>query len=65
MNELREIVEKFAACGWKLICGPARQWLDGEIDNAALIPIIQEADCQCGNRGCEFDTLYKRALELL
>ena len=65
MNELREIMEKFALCGWKLICEPAQQWLDGEIDNGTIIPVIQEADKQCGSCGCEFDPLYKRALELL
>ena len=65
MNELRGIMEKFAMCGWDLICGPAQQWLNGEIDNAAIISVIQEADNQCGSCGCEFDPLYKRALELL
>ena len=65
MNELRGIMEKFAFCGWDLICEPAQKWLNGEIDNAAIIPVIQEADKQCGSCGCEFDPLYKRALELL
>lgn len=65
MNELRGIMEKFALCGWDLICGPAQQWLNGEIDNATIVPVIQEADKQCGSCGCEFDSLYKRALELL
>ena len=65
MNELREIMEKFTLSGWELICGPAQQWLDGEIDNGTIIPVIQEADKQCGSCGCEFDPLYKRALELL
>ena len=65
MDELRVIMEKFAACGWDLIDGPAKQWLEGKIDNAALIPVMKEADAQCGSCGCEFDPLYKRALELL
>lgn len=65
MNELKEIMEKFASCGWEVICGPAQKWLDGEMNNDALIPVIKEADEQCGSCGCEFDVLYKRALELL
>lgn len=65
MNELRDIIEKFAACEWGLICEPAQKWLNGEIDNATLMPVIKEADAQCGSCGCEFDDLYKRALELL
>lgn len=47
------------------VCGPAQQWLDGEIDNGTIIRVIQEADKQCGSCGCEIDPLYKRALELL
>ena len=65
MAELRDIMEKFAACGWDLIEGPAKKWLDGEADKNALISAVEEADRQCGSCGCEMDPLYKRALELL
>lgn len=30
-----------------------------------LISAIQKADKTCGNCGCDLDSLYKRALELL
>ena len=65
MNELREILEKFASCGWELIDKPSRDWLNGKENRAELIAAIQEADKQCGSCGCEFDPLYKRVLELL
>ena len=32
---------------------------------AELIKAVEQADKECGNCGCEFDPLYKRALELL
>ena len=63
--ELRAIMEKFAGCEWELITGPAKQWLSGEYDEGELVAAISEADRQCGSCGCEFDPLYKRALELL
>ena len=65
MDELRNIMEKFAACGWDLIDGPAKKWLAGEVDKNALIAVVEEADRHCGSCGCEMDPLYKRALELL
>ena len=65
MNELREILEKFAACGWELIDKPAREYLDGKDNRDVLIAAVKEADTQCGSCGCEFDPLYKKALELL
>lgn len=70
--ELIGIIEKFAESGWDLIDGPAKAWLvtkDGkevdEITTAKLIAAIEQADKECGSCGCEFDPLYKRALELL
>ncbi len=63
--ELKSIMEKFAASGWDLISVPAKQWLDGKADKASLISAIEQADSECGSCGCEFDPLYKRALELL
>ena len=65
MEELRSIMEKFAASGWDLISGPAHAWLKGECDKDTLITSIKQADRECGSCGCEFDPLYKRSLELL
>ncbi|MBQ8186769.1 MAG: hypothetical protein IJX93_03730 [Clostridia bacterium] len=65
MTELREILEKFASCGWDLIDKPSKDWLDGKSNKDELIRAIKTADEQCGSCGCEFDPLYKRALELL
>lgn len=71
-NELIGIIVKFAESGWDLIDAPARAWLefdgDGKTSNdttTALTAAIEEADRECGSCGCEFDPLYKRALELL
>lgn len=65
MEELKIIMEKFAASGWDLIAVPAQEWLDGKADNNALISAIEQADMECGSCGCDFDPLYKRALKLL
>ena len=55
MEELKSIMEKFAASDWDLIAVPAQP----------LVSAIKQADKECGNCGCELDPLYKRALELL
>lgn len=65
MEELKAIMEKFAASGWDLISVPAQQWLDGSFDKEALVTAIKQADKECGSCGCDLDPLYKRALELL
>ena len=65
MEELKSIMEKFAASGWDLISVPAQQWLDGKFDREAFISAIKQADRECGSCGCEIDPLYKRALELI
>ncbi len=65
MEELKSIMEKFAACGWDLISDPAQAWLNGKGDKEALIAAVKQADNECGSCGCELDPLYKRALELL
>lgn len=65
MTELNDIMTKFAESGWDLIAGPAKQWLDGTADKENLIAAITQADEECGSCGCDFDPLYKRALELL
>lgn len=64
MNELRSILQKFAASGWDLIAAPSQEWLDGKGNRSALIAAIEQADLECGSCGCELDPLYKRALEL-
>lgn len=64
MEELKTIMEKFASSGWDLISVPSQAWLDGNGDKEALISAIRQADKECGSCGCEFDPLYKRALEL-
>lgn len=65
MAELGTIMEKFAASGWDLISVPAQQWLDGNVDKDFLVSAIEQADKECGSCGCDFDPLYKRALDLL
>ena len=65
MEELKVIMEKFAASGWELIAVPARGWLEGCTDRDALAAAIRQADRECGSCGCELDPLYKKALALL
>lgn len=71
-EELKKIVTKFSESGWDVIDAPAKAWLsaeDGtgadEVATAGLIKAVEQADAECGSCGCEFDPLYKRALELL
>jgi hypothetical protein len=71
-NELTKIITKFAESGWDLIDTPSKTWLNvndnGEISKTVteeLIAAVKQADNECGSCGCEFDPLYKRALELL
>lgn len=65
MEELKTIMEKFAASGWDLISVPAQKWLEGSYDRNEFIAAVKQADKECGSCGCELDPLYKRALELL
>jgi hypothetical protein len=65
VSELKTIITKFAESGWDLIDGPAKSWLSGDGDNNTLLSAIVQADKECGSCGCEFDVLYKRALELI
>ena len=67
-EELVKIVKKFAESGWDLIDAPSKKWLaaNGSSETAAgLLAAVKQADKDCGSCGCEFDPLYKRALELL
>jgi hypothetical protein len=63
-NELKGIITKFAESGWELIDAPAKAYLYGNGDKEILITAIEQADKECGSCGCEFDPLYKKALEL-
>ena len=70
MEELNIIVTKFTESGWDLIDIPSTAWLsannEGGLNNTnELVKAIEQANKECGNCGCEFDPLYKRALELL
>lgn len=49
MEELKKIMEKFAASGWDLISIPAQQWLEGKSDTEILISAIKQADQECGS----------------
>lgn len=63
--ELKGILIKFSESGWDLIDSLSKEYLDNEKNKEQLIEAINIADQQCGSCGCEFDPLYKRALELL
>ena len=72
MEELVKIVTKFSESGWALIEAPSKAWLEANKDDGInfnftkeLITVIEQADAECGSCGCEFDPLYKKALELL
>ncbi|MBL4936852.1 hypothetical protein JK636_13910 [Clostridium sp. YIM B02515] len=64
MEELKNILRKFAESGWDLIAIPSEAYLDGNGTKEDLISAIEQADKECGSCGCEFDPLYKRCLEL-
>ncbi len=63
-EELVQIITKFAESGWDLIDAPSKAWLEKKGDADQLISAIEQADKECGSCGCEFDPLYKRALQL-
>ncbi len=70
-EKLADIVTKFAECGWDVLEGPAKAWLearnDGEASKAAapaLEAALIKADAECGTCGCEMDILYKQALAM-
>lgn len=48
MEELKTIMQKFAASGWDLIADPAREWLDGKSNKDTLVSAIKQADEECG-----------------
>ncbi len=64
-EELKTILTKFSKSGWDLIDSVSKEYLNGADNKPALIQAIKQADEQCGSCGCEFDPLYKTALQLL
>ena len=48
MEELKTIMQKFAASGWDLIADPAREWLDGKSNKDTLVSAIK----QIGRASC-------------
>ena len=65
MEELKTIMEKYAASGWDLISVPAQQWLDGKADKDALVSAIKQADKECGSCGCNWDMMMWQEYVLL
>ena len=66
MDELKSIMEKFAASGWERIAAPARAWLEGRADHDALVAAIRQADQGvAAAAAASWTPLYKRALALL
>ena len=65
VEELTEMMETFAASGWEKVALPARQWLQGTQNRAAVAAAIEEAGRLCDGCGCSLDPLYRRALSLL
>ena len=62
---LNDILKKFAASGWDLIAAPSKKWLAGEENRDELLTAIRQASAECSINGCEYEPLYKQALELL
>ena len=67
-NELVNIIVKFAISGWDLIEIPAKAWLQKQYKSENkivknLIEAIEKANAECGNCGCEYDSLYKTLLQ--
>jgi len=64
-EELFMIMTKFADSGWDLIDGPSEAWINGSKSSEEIMAVIAQADNERGSCGCEFDPLYKKAIELL
>ncbi len=62
-EELREIMERFAATGWEPLATPAHEWLQGKRGNQEeLEKGIHAAAKECGGCGCQLDPLYQKVL---
>lgn len=64
-KELTHILGKFTESGWDLISIPSKAWLEGKGDKDELTAAIKQAHKECGSCGCEYDPLYKRALQII
>jgi len=64
-KELLHILEKFTESDWDLISTPSKAWIEGKGNKDELTTAIKQADEECGSCGCEYDPLYKRALQIL
>ena len=64
-KELTHIIDRFIDSGWDLISIPAKAWIEGKGNKNELTAAIKQADKECGSCGCEYDPLYKRALQIL
>jgi len=58
-DELKIILDKFADSGWDLISSPSKKYLSGVGTKEELITAFEQAAKECGNCGCEYDSLYK------
>ena len=50
MEELKAIMQKFAASGWDLIAVPAQEWLDGKADKDTLVSAIKQSPCRTSRK---------------
>lgn len=62
---LQSILEKFVQADWDLISAPSKAYLDDQCSPEVLLNALTEADRQCGSCGCDFDPLYKKAIDLI
>lgn len=64
-NDLVDILVKFSESGWALIDVPSLAYLNGADNKNELIDAVKQAKEECFGCGCELDSLYDVALELL
>ena len=64
-KELVDVLIKLSESGWDLIDVPCLAYLNGADNKEDLIKALKQADEECGDCGCEYDSLYKIALTLL
>ncbi|MDD2418179.1 MAG: pyruvate:ferredoxin (flavodoxin) oxidoreductase [Oscillospiraceae bacterium] len=72
-NRLADLMKKFADSDIPAEWGlkeAAQEWLDGKDDASAskaaavkVVPALEKAILECGNCGCDFDSLYKEAIK--
>lgn len=64
-KDLIDILVKFSESGWDLIDVPSLAYLNGANNKNELISAVKQAKEECFGCGCELDSLYDVALELL